>query len=63
MPPWPIRLLAAVAETMHTDGLLAYRTVPLKVLFACEHLWLVRQGMICSYSSPDETLADLLKSL
>ena len=63
MPPWPVRLLACYSEVMNADGMAAYRSVSIKVLFACEHLWFARQGMICSYSTRQETLAELLLAL
>lgn len=58
-----MRLLAAVFETLGIDGRTAYETVPVKVMFACEHLSLVRAGMVCTVSAVEETLVDLLRAL
>ena len=56
-----MRLLAAAVETLNVNGLEAFRTLSLKVLFSCEHMLLARQGMICTLGNMDKTLEDLLK--
>jgi hypothetical protein len=53
--------LAAAVETLNVNGLEAFRTLSLKVLFSCEHMLLARQGMICTLGNMDKTLEDLLK--
>ncbi len=63
MPPWPVRLLAAGKEILGGDWKDTYQEMSLKLLFSCEHLCLVRQGMICSVSGAEETLEDLMNSL
>jgi hypothetical protein len=52
--------LAAAVETLNVNGLEAFRTLSLKVLFSCEHMLLARQGMICTLGDMDKTLEDLM---
>jgi hypothetical protein len=55
-----VRLLAAATEVLNVNGMDAFRSMSLKVLFSCEHMVLAKQGMICTLGNMDKTLEDLM---
>ncbi len=45
---------------LNVNGMDAFRSMSLKVLFSCEHMVLAKQGMICTLGNMDKTLEDLM---
>jgi len=52
-----------VAETSHETGTYVLREMPLKMVFAYEHLFYIKNGYGCEVLSFKQSLDDLLKSL